>query len=219
MIAALPLLPIEGAQGEGVRILVIVAACLVLILFPLAFARFGRGDVRVGPMLAGAGIAVMLGATVAVHDAVSLPEVAGTLAMGSGLGYMLVRHAPLAGIGRLIAGAMSLGGVGGMLASAALWLDPRGLGLVDMSDRAPTWLAATVLGSATALSLVLAAAGAHLLMRQAAPNAAALAGLAGLGGGAGCLLGGLVGNLPMIVSGAVVCAAGIGFRTVQARSR
>ncbi|MET0372888.1 MAG: hypothetical protein ABW128_01370 [Rhizorhabdus sp.] len=217
MIAALPLLPIEGAEGEGVRILVVAAAWLVLILSPLALARIGRGDARTGLMLAAVAVAMTLAATVAVHDAVSLPEVAGTLGVGAGLGYMLVRHARLAGIGRLIAAFMGLCGLGGLLAGAALWLDPRGLGLVDMPDASPTWLATLALAIAIALNLLLAGAGAHLLMRQAAPQAAGLAGLAGLSGGAGCLLGLLLGNLPMTVSGSVICAAAVGFRAGRFR--
>lgn len=217
MIASLPQLPIEGAEDEGVRILVVGAACLLLILFPLGVARIGRGDARIGSMLAVGAIALTLGATVAVHDAVSLPEVTGMIAAGSGLGYMLARHARLDGIARLISAFMSLWGLGGLSTGAALWLDPRGLGLVDMPDMPPTWLASLCLATAMALSLLLTAAGAHLLLRRAAPGSTELALLAGLGGGAGCLMGILLGNLPMIVSGAFVSAASTGFYAARTR--
>ena len=213
---SLPLLPVEGAQGEGVNFLVVAVALLLLILCPLALARVARGAGRAGLILATGAILLTLGAVFVVHDAVSFPEVACTLAVGSGLGYLLVRHASLAALGRLVAAAMGLAGLGGLLTGTALWLDPRGLGLVKIADTLPTLVATIALGTAMGLNLLLTGAAAYLLMRQAAPGETGLAGLAGLGGGAACLLGGLLGNLPMVVGGAVVCAAVVGFRAVRA---
>lgn len=216
MIASLPPLPVEGAQGEGVSFLVVAVSLLLLILCPLALARVLRGVGQAGLILAAGAILMTLGAVFVVHDAVSFPEVACTLAVGFGLGYLLVRHAPLAAIGRLVAAAMGLAGLGGLLTGAALWLDPRGLGLVEIADTPPTMVATVALGVAMGLNLLLTGVAAYLLMRQAAPGETGLARLAGLAGGAACLLGGLLGNLPMIVSGAVVCAAVVGFRAVRA---
>lgn len=190
--------PAQGAEGAPLSLLALLGAILAALCLALALRRIARRPDLRGALLCGLGLCLAAGATLYVHDIVSMPETVAMGAIGAGLGYLLARRAALP-IARL---APPLHLAGGMVACAtalAAWLNPVALGIVP--------------GHGSALVLTAGLSGAMLILAAAAMALrpapfVAQAGLGVLAGLSAALLGLALGNPPLILCGGVLLSAG-----------
>lgn len=196
--------------------LVAGAYLVTTILFLLGLRRAaiarGSGAGRMGV----AGLLIAMAATVYTLDAVSLPEMAGVMLAGGGIGWLAIRGTRLAPP-RLIATLQGVTGLVVLLLAGAIWLDAAAFGL-DRNNPAVIF----PLGVCVAMGAVSAIGSLVLLFNWDAPAGAAPAALAVLNRGMGLAIaaaGFLLSNGAMLVAGGLLAASAIALGVAMRKSR
>ena len=78
-----------------------------------------------------AGMLIAVGTTLFTHEIASLPEIAGAIAIGGGIGWITARRIAMTDMPQLVAAFHSLVGMAAVLVAAAAYLNPQAFGIAD----------------------------------------------------------------------------------------
>jgi NAD(P) transhydrogenase subunit beta len=101
--------------------------CFILALRGLSNPESSRRGNYIGMV----GMAIAVGTTLAVHRIASLPEIAGAMLIGGGIGLVTARRIHMTAMPQLVAAFHSLVGMAAVLVGAAAFLNPEAFGIVD----------------------------------------------------------------------------------------
>jgi NAD(P) transhydrogenase subunit beta len=101
--------------------------CFILALRGLSSPESSRRGNRLGMI----GMAIAVGTTLAVHEIASIPEIAGAMLIGGGIGLVTARKIQMTAMPQLVAAFHSLVGMAAVLVGAAAFLNPSAFGIVD----------------------------------------------------------------------------------------
>ncbi|QVM85998.1 NAD(P)(+) transhydrogenase (Re/Si-specific) subunit beta [Novosphingobium decolorationis] len=123
---------IEIIEGHGVNPWVALAyliagVCFILALRGLSHPTTSRRGNRYG--MIGMGIAVVT--TLVTHEIASLPEIAGAIALGGVIGFVIARRIAMTAMPQLVAAFHSLVGLAAVLVGLAAWLNPGAFEILD----------------------------------------------------------------------------------------
>jgi NAD(P) transhydrogenase subunit beta len=101
--------------------------CFILALRGLSNPESSRRGNYIGMV----GMAIAVVTTLAVHKIASLPEIAGAMLIGGGIGLVTARKIQMTAMPQLVAAFHSLVGMAAVLVGAAAFLNPEAFGIVD----------------------------------------------------------------------------------------
>jgi len=210
---------LSGGSGA-----VALAWALSSLIFSLSFLMASLGYHRQGWNAAFLGALALTGAAIYSADAVNLPDIAGMMFIGAGLGLMLARALPERGLMTLMAGFAGLAGLSMLCAALAIWRNPNGFGLLrddggGITSGGLLWVAITVAaGGLTALLALAGMAPRKAGIERRAAMSALTGGLAGLSVAA---LGFTLQNAGLAVAGGLAGSAALTMwlRLYRARRR
>jgi NAD(P) transhydrogenase subunit beta len=101
--------------------------CFILALRGLSSPTSSRRGNRLGMV----GMAIAVVTTLAIHEVASLPEIAGAIIIGGGIGLITARKIQMTAMPQLVAAFHSLVGMAAVLVGAAAFLNPEAFGIVD----------------------------------------------------------------------------------------
>jgi NAD(P) transhydrogenase subunit beta len=101
--------------------------CFILALRGLSSPESSRRGNRLGMI----GMAIAVGTTLAIHEIASIPEIAGAMLIGGGIGLVTARKIQMTAMPQLVAAFHSLVGMAAVLVGAAAFLNPSAFGIVD----------------------------------------------------------------------------------------
>ena len=105
--------------------------CFILALRGLSSPDSSRRGNKIGMV----GMAIAVATTLAVHEIASIPEIAGAMLIGGGVGLVTARKIQMTAMPQLVAAFHSLVGMAAVLVGAAAFLNPSAFGIVDAADR------------------------------------------------------------------------------------
>jgi NAD(P) transhydrogenase subunit beta len=106
------------------------------ICFILALRGLSRPDSsRRGNYIGMFGMAVAIATTLVTHGVASLPEIAGAMLIGGGIGLVTARRIQMTAMPQLVAAFHSLVGMAAVLVGSAAFLNPEAFGIVDPSGQ------------------------------------------------------------------------------------
>ncbi len=115
-----------AAQPAWVLLAYLIAGiCFILALRGLSGPESSRRGNRTGM----AGMAIAVGTTLAIHRIASLPEIAGAMIIGGGIGLITARKIQMTAMPQLVAAFHSLVGMAAVLVGAAAYLNPEAFGI------------------------------------------------------------------------------------------
>src|SRR5439155_5784800 len=119
---------IAHAQPAWVLLAYLVAGvCFILALRGLSSPETSRRGNLTGML----GMAIAVGTTLATHALATLPEIAGAILVGGGIGLLTARRIQMTAMPQLVAAFHSLVGMAAVLVGAAAFLNPSAFGIVD----------------------------------------------------------------------------------------
>src|SRR5437764_193545 len=124
----------EAAVAQPAWVLLaylIAGVCFILALRGLSSPESSRRGNRTGML----GMAIAVGTTLAVHQIASLPEIAGAMLIGGGVGLATARKIQMTAMPQLVAAFHSLVGMAAVLVGAAAFLNPGAFGILDPAGR------------------------------------------------------------------------------------
>jgi NAD(P) transhydrogenase subunit beta len=101
--------------------------CFILALRGLSSPTSSQRGNRLGMI----GMAIAVVTTLAVHDIASLPEIAGAILIGGGIGLVTARRIQMTAMPQLVAAFHSLVGLAAVLVGAAAYLNPEAFGIAS----------------------------------------------------------------------------------------
>jgi len=104
----------------------IAGICFILALRGLSSPASSQRGNRAGMI----GMAIAIATTLAVHEIGSLPEIAGAMILGGGVGLVTARRIQMTAMPQLVAAFHSLVGLAAVLVGAAAFLNPEAFGIV-----------------------------------------------------------------------------------------
>jgi NAD(P) transhydrogenase subunit beta len=105
----------------------IAGVCFILALRGLS----GPESSRRGNYTGMVGMAIAVGTTLVIRSIASIPEIAGAMAIGGGIGLVTARKIQMTAMPQLVAAFHSLVGMAAVLVGAAAFLNPPAFGIVD----------------------------------------------------------------------------------------
>ena len=99
--------------------------CFILALRGLSSPESSRRGNRTGML----GMAIAVATTLATHEIASLPEIAGAMLIGGGIGLVTARRIQMTAMPQLVAAFHSLVGMAAVLVGAAAYLNPEAFGI------------------------------------------------------------------------------------------
>jgi NAD(P) transhydrogenase subunit beta len=105
----------------------IAGVCFILALRGLSSPETSRRGNFTGML----GMAIAVGTTLATHQLATLPEIAGAMLVGGGIGLVTARKIQMTAMPQLVAAFHSLVGMAAVLVGAAAFLNPAAFGIVD----------------------------------------------------------------------------------------
>jgi NAD(P) transhydrogenase subunit beta len=105
--------------------------CFILALRGLSSPESSRR----GNLTGMAGMAIAVATTLATHSLFTLPEIAGAMLIGGGIGLVTARKIQMTAMPQLVAAFHSLVGMAAVLVGAAAFLNPSAYGIVDEAGR------------------------------------------------------------------------------------
>ena len=105
----------------------VAGVCFILALRGLSHPTTSRRGNRYG--MIGMGIAVVT--TLVTHEIASLPEIAGAIALGGVIGFVIARRIAMTAMPQLVAAFHSLVGLAAVLVGLAAWLNPGAFEILD----------------------------------------------------------------------------------------
>jgi NAD(P) transhydrogenase subunit beta len=105
----------------------IAGVCFILALRGLSNPESSRRGNTTGMI----GMAIAVGTTLAINHLASLPEIAGAMLIGGGVGLVTARKIQMTAMPQLVAAFHSLVGMAAVLVGAAAFLNPSAFGIVD----------------------------------------------------------------------------------------
>ena len=105
----------------------VAGVCFILALRGLSSPTSSRRGNRLGMI----GMAIAVVTTLAIHEVASLPEIAGAIIIGGGIGLVTARRIQMTAMPQLVAAFHSLVGLAAVLVGAAAFLNPEAFGIVD----------------------------------------------------------------------------------------
>src|SRR5689334_731301 len=103
----------------------VAGVCFILALRGLSSPESSRRGNLTGMF----GMAIAVGTTLAIHQVASLPEVAGAILIGGGIGLVTARKIQMTAMPQLVAAFHSLVGMAAVLVGAAAYLNPEAFGI------------------------------------------------------------------------------------------
>ena len=103
----------------------IAGVCFILALRGLSSPESSRRGNRLGMI----GMTIAVGTTLAIHEIASLPEIAGAMLIGGGIGLVTARKIQMTAMPQLVAAFHSLVGMAAVLVGAAAYLNPEAFGI------------------------------------------------------------------------------------------
>jgi len=103
----------------------IAGVCFILALRGLSSPESSRRGNRLGMI----GMAIAVATTLATHEIASLPEIAGAMLIGGGIGLVTARRIQMTAMPQLVAAFHSLVGMAAVLVGAAAYLNPEAFGI------------------------------------------------------------------------------------------
>jgi NAD(P) transhydrogenase subunit beta len=103
----------------------VAGVCFILALRGLSSPETSRR----GNQLGMAGMAIAVATTLATHNIASLPEIAGAILIGGGVGLIIARRIQMTAMPQLVAAFHSLVGLAAVLVGAAAFLNPEAFGI------------------------------------------------------------------------------------------
>src|SRR3990170_3331651 len=103
----------------------VAGICFILALRGLSSPTTSQRGNRAGML----GMAIAVVTTLAVHDIASLPEIAGAILIGGGIGLVTARRIQMTAMPQLVAAFHSLVGLAAVLVGAAAFLNPEAFGI------------------------------------------------------------------------------------------
>src|SRR4051794_36517471 len=114
------------AQPAWVLLAYLVAGvCFILALRGLSSPETSRRGNLTGML----GMAIAVGTTLATHALATLPEIAGAILVGGGIGLLTARRIQMTAMPQLVAAFHSLVGMAAVLVGAAAYLNPEAFGI------------------------------------------------------------------------------------------
>src|SRR6476661_1126624 len=115
-----------AAQPSWVLLAYLIAGvCFILALRGLSSPESSRRGNFTGML----GMAIAVGTTLAIHEIASLPEIAGAMLVGGGIGLITARKIQMTAMPQLVAAFHSLVGMAAVLVGAAAYLNPEAFGI------------------------------------------------------------------------------------------
>jgi proton-translocating NAD(P)+ transhydrogenase subunit beta len=117
-----------AAQPSWVLLAYLIAGvCFILALRGLSSPESSRRGNFTGML----GMAIAVGTTLAIHEIASLPEIAGAMLVGGGIGLITARKIQMTAMPQLVAAFHSLVGMAAVLVGAAAYLNPEAFGIAS----------------------------------------------------------------------------------------
>jgi NAD(P) transhydrogenase subunit beta len=114
------------AQPSWVLLAYLIAGvCFILALRGLSSPESSRRGNFTGML----GMAIAVATTLAIHEIASLPEIAGAMLIGGGIGLITARKIQMTAMPQLVAAFHSLVGMAAVLVGAAAYLNPEAFGI------------------------------------------------------------------------------------------
>ena len=115
-----------AAQPAWVLLAYLIAGvCFILALRGLSSPESSRRGNFTGML----GMAIAVATTLAIHEIASLPEIAGAMLIGGGIGLVTARKIQMTAMPQLVAAFHSLVGMAAVLVGAAAYLNPEAFGI------------------------------------------------------------------------------------------
>jgi NAD(P) transhydrogenase subunit beta len=124
----------EAAHAQPAWVLLaylIAGVCFILALRGLSSPESSRR----GNLTGMAGMAIAVGTTLFTHQIATLPEIAGAMLIGGGIGLVTARKIQMTAMPQLVAAFHSLVGMAAVLVGAAAFLNPSAFGIADAAGR------------------------------------------------------------------------------------
>ena len=124
----------EAAHAQPAWVLIaylIAGVCFILALRGLSSPESSRRGNRAGMI----GMAIAVVTTLVTHRIASLPEIAGAMIIGGGIGLVTARKIHMTAMPQLVAAFHSLVGMAAVLVGAAAFLNPSAFGIVDAAGQ------------------------------------------------------------------------------------
>ncbi len=116
------------AQPSWVLLAYLIAGvCFILALRGLSSPESSRRGNFTGML----GMAIAVATTLAIHEIASLPEIAGAMLIGGGIGLITARKIQMTAMPQLVAAFHSLVGMAAVLVGAAAYLNPEAFGIAS----------------------------------------------------------------------------------------
>jgi NAD(P) transhydrogenase subunit beta len=109
----------------------IAGVCFILALRGLSSPESSRRGNYTGMI----GMAIAVVTTLVTHHIASLPEIAGAMILGGGIGLVTARKIQMTAMPQLVAAFHSLVGMAAVLVGAAAFLNPSAFGIVDAAGQ------------------------------------------------------------------------------------
>jgi NAD(P) transhydrogenase subunit beta len=123
-----------GAASAWVALAYLVAGVLfIMALRGLSSPATSRAGNRYGMI----GMTIAMVTTLVTHGIASLPEIAGAIAIGGGVGFVTARRIKMTDMPQLVAAFHSLVGLAAVLVGWAAYLNPGAFGILDGAQIAP----------------------------------------------------------------------------------
>jgi len=106
----------------------IAGICFILALRGLSSPESSQRGNKLGMI----GMTIAVGTTLATHDILSLPEIAGAILVGGGAGFVIARRIQMTQMPQLVAAFHSLVGLAAVLVGVAAYLNPQAFGISDL---------------------------------------------------------------------------------------
>lgn len=115
-----------AAQPSWVLLAYLISGvCFILALRGLSSPESSRRGNFTGML----GMAIAVATTLAIHEIASLPEIAGAMLVGGGIGFITARKIQMTAMPQLVAAFHSLVGMAAVLVGAAAYLNPEAFGI------------------------------------------------------------------------------------------
>lgn len=122
---------VPEAVSHGVNPWVALAYLISGVLFIFALRGLSSpGTSRRGNRFGMIGMLIAVVTTLITHEIASLPEIAGAIALGGGIGWVIARRIAMTSMPQLVAAFHSLVGLAAVLVGAAAFLNPDAFGIL-----------------------------------------------------------------------------------------
>ncbi|MED5545539.1 MAG: NAD(P)(+) transhydrogenase (Re/Si-specific) subunit beta [Pseudomonadota bacterium] len=121
------IIEVHGVNPWVALAYLVAGVCFILALRGLSHPTTSRRGNRYG--MIGMGIAVVT--TLVTHEIASLPEIAGAIALGGVIGFVIARRIAMTAMPQLVAAFHSLVGLAAVLVGLAAWLNPGAFEILD----------------------------------------------------------------------------------------